>query len=141
MAGKSGRTEDCDVRQARRRLDHARSYMDVAELAGGTTDADLDYAPVAASIAILAGIAAADAACCAALGRRSRSDNHQDAADLLTQIEPGGKEAGRQMRLLISLKDAAHYGFLSLRPGELKRAVRQAAHLIDFAEQVLLRSR
>jgi hypothetical protein len=82
----------------------------------------------------------ADAACCAALGHRSRSENHQDAAGLLSQIEPGGREAARAMRRLIALKDSAHYGFLSLGTSELKQATRQAAALTEFAERVLLRS-
>jgi hypothetical protein len=140
MARSGGRTQECGANEARQRLRHARLYLDVAELAGGADDPDLEYGPVAGSIAILAGIAAADAACCAALGRRSRSDDHQDAARLLAQIEPDGKEAAQAMRRLISLKDSAHYGFLSLGSGE-KGAMRQAAGLAEFAERVLLRSR
>jgi hypothetical protein len=140
MSRGGGRTQDCGLPEARQRLKQARLYLDVADLAGGENDPDLEYGPVAGSIAILAGIAAADAACCAAHGHRSRSDNHQDAAGLLAKIEPDGKEAARAMRRLIALKDSAHYGFLSLGSNELKQAMRQAATLTEFAEQVLLRS-
>lgn len=140
MARSGRRTQDCGLPEARRRLEHARLYLDVADLAGGESDPDLEYGPVAGSVAILAGIAAADAACCAALGRRSRSDNHQDAARLLARIEPDGKAAAQAMRRLVALKDTAHYGFLSLGSGELKQATRQAAALAEFAERVLLRS-
>lgn len=140
MARRGGRTQDCGLPEARQRLEHARLYLDVADLAGGEKDPDLEYGPVAGSVTILAGIAAADAACCAALGRRSRSDDHQDATLLLAQIEPGGKAAAQAMRRLIALKDSAHYGFLSLGSGELKGAVRQAAALTEFAERVLSRS-
>jgi len=44
------------------------------------------------------------------------------------------------MRQLIGLKDTAHYGFLDVTKAELKQAVRQASHLTEFAEQVILRS-
>lgn len=140
MARKSGRTQACGIPQARQRLTQARSYLDVAELAADTSDPDLEYSGVAASIAILAGIAAADAACCAALGQRSRSDNHQDAAALLVQITPGGKAAGAKMRQLIGLKDSAHYGFLAINAAQLKKTMRQAEQLVVFAEEALLRS-
>lgn len=53
---------------------------------------------MAASVAILAGIASADAACCQELGKRSRSENHHDAEVLLEQITPGGKRAASQLR-------------------------------------------
>jgi hypothetical protein len=141
MTRAGGRTQTCGIREAQQRMEHARRYLEVAEMTADSSDSDLEYGPVAASIAILAGIAAADAACCAALGRRSRSDNHRDAAELLSQIAPDGKNAGQAMRRLIGLKDSAHYGFLSLGAGELKHAMRQAGDLVDFAEQVLLRSR
>jgi hypothetical protein len=57
-------------------------------LTADESDPTLEYAAVAASVAILAGIAAADAACCQALGRRSRSDNHHDAEILLAETPP-----------------------------------------------------
>lgn len=114
MATKRGRTQACGAPQARQRLAQARSYLDVAALTADESDPNLEYAGVAASVAILAGIAAADAACCEALGRRSRSDNHHDAEILLAEITPGGKEAAGQLRQLIDIKDTAHYGFISV---------------------------
>lgn len=139
MAAKRGRTQTCSVPQGRQRLAQARSYMDVARLTADEKDPNLKYAAVAASVAILAGIAAADAACCHALGRRSRSDNHHDAEALLAEITPGGKDAAKHLRQLIGIKDTAHYGFISITPAQLKRALRQAQQLVDFAERVQLR--
>ncbi|HET6998445.1 MAG TPA: hypothetical protein VFI03_07620 [Solirubrobacterales bacterium] len=140
MARKGGRTQACGTPQAGQRLTQARRYLDVAELTADASDPDLEYSGVAASIAILAGIAAADAACCATLGRRSRSDNHHDAADLLAQITPGGKAAAAKMRQLIGLKDSAHYGFLTISAAQLKQSMRQAEQLVAFAEEAVLRS-
>jgi hypothetical protein len=64
MARKQPRTQACGEPQARQRLGHARSFLEVAELAADVSDPSLEYGSVAASVAILAGIAAADAACC-----------------------------------------------------------------------------
>jgi hypothetical protein len=140
MARRNGRTQTCGIKDARERLRQAKSHLEVASLVGDTKGTDLEYASVAASVAILGGIAAADAACCAALKRRSRSDDHRDATKLLAEIEPEGKKAAAAMRQLIGLKDSAHYGFLSVSKRELKQSVRQASYLAEFAEQVILRS-
>jgi hypothetical protein len=106
-----GRVQRCDEAQARLRLDQAKTFLDVAELVADEADASIEYGSVAASVAVLAGIAAADAACCRALGKRSRSDDHRDAEKLLGEIPRGGKRAGRQLRRLVDLKDSAQYGF------------------------------
>lgn len=67
----SGRTQTCSKEQARTRLGHARKFLEVAEMTAGESG-DIEYASAAAALAVLAGIAASDAACCAALGRRAR---------------------------------------------------------------------
>lgn len=113
--------------------------MDVARLTADESDPNLEYAGVAASVAILAGIAAADAACCQVLGKRSRSENHHDAEVLLAEITPSGKQAAKQLRQLIDIKDTAHYGFINITAAQLKRALRQAEQLVEFAERVRLR--
>lgn len=139
MAGGRKRTQSCGEAQAHRRLGHARSFLEVAELAADVSDPNLEYGSVAASVAILAGIAAADAVCCHVLGRRSRSDDHRDAEALLREVTPGGKRAAPQLRKLITLKDAAHYGFVSVTTPQLKQSIRQAQRLVEFAENVLQR--
>jgi hypothetical protein len=53
---------------------------------------------------VLAGIAAADAVCCSALGRRSRSQNHRDAVALVRQVFPAGPAAARHLERLLGLK-------------------------------------
>jgi len=139
MARGRKRAQACGGDQARQRLAHAKSFLDVAELTADVDDPSLEYGSVAASVAILAGIAAADAACCQVLGRRSRSDDHHHAEALLLEITPGGKRAAGQLRKLITLKDAAHYGFVSMSTPQLKQSIRQARQLVEFAENALLR--
>lgn len=139
MARGRKRAQDCGVAQARQRLAHAQSFLEVAELTADVADPALEYGSVAASVAILAGIAASDAACCQVLGRRSRSDDHHDAEGLLAEITPGGKGAAGHLRKLITLKDAAHYGFISVTTPQLKQSLRQARQLVEFAEKQLQR--
>jgi hypothetical protein len=94
---------------------------------------------VCASLAVLAGIAAADAACCRALGRRSRGQDHHQAEELVAQVEPGGKQASNALRRLLDLKDEAHYGFFDVGGNDLRAALRQAEELVKFAEDALSR--
>lgn len=134
-----GRTQRCTPAEARRRLDHARQFLFVAELAAQDQkkDGSLEYANASATLAVLAGIAAADAACCKALGRRSRADDHHAAETLVKQIEPGGREAAKKLDGLIDLKSDAQYGFYGVSRSELTRALRQARALVAFAERTV----
>ena len=102
-----------------------------------TEEAVPESASVSASLAVLAGIAASDAACCAALANRPRGQDHHEAEVLIGRIEPGGKAAAVSLRRLIDLKDTAHYGLIHVSGQNLKTALRQAAQLIEFAARVL----
>jgi hypothetical protein len=119
------------------RLADARAQLQLAELAG----ADSSAAEIKAAIssAVLAGIAASDAACCKALGRTNRSQNHRDAVALLAQVSPGGTDAAKELDRLLSLKDEAQYGFTSMTGQKLKQAVRRAKALVTHAEGVMRR--
>lgn len=136
MTSRQGRSQACSARDARSRRGHARKFLEVAELAAGEQDQDPEYATAAASLAVLAGIAAADAACCKALGERSRSQDHHEAENFLKKVA-GGSAAVRQLRDLLNLKDSAHYGFLDVSRTELKQALRRARALLKFADEVL----
>lgn len=137
----SNRTRSCDAAQASQRMTRAREFLEVAELVVDERDDDASfvYASAAASLAVLAGIAASDAACCKALQERSRSQNHRDAERLLAQITPGGKEAAGDLRELLNLKDKAQYGFLAMSVPEVRKVMRRANKLIDFAAKALSR--
>jgi hypothetical protein len=139
MARQRNRAQACSSREARSRRSHARKFLEVAEIASSEHDQDPEYASAAASLAVLAGIAASDAACCKALGERSRAAEHHAAESLLRQITPGGATAAKNLQKLIDLKDAAHYGFLDITRPELRKALRQARSLLDFADDVLSR--
>lgn len=134
------RTQACSAAEARGRLDHARKFLEVAELVAGDAQVDdEEYSSASAALAVLAGIAAADAACCKALARRSRGDHHREAEVLVAKIVPGGTQAAGALRRLLNLKDEAHYGFFSVGGAHLRAALRQAQALVTFADAVLRR--
>jgi hypothetical protein len=132
------RVQPCSKADARTRLRHAMRFLEVAELVAEEGD-DLDYSSASAALAVLAGIAASDAACCAALGRRARGQDHREAATLVGKVEPGGKKAATSLRRLLGLKDEAHYGFFDVGGQQLRSALRQAGDLVTFAEAILRR--
>jgi hypothetical protein len=131
------RVQPCSRTEATARLRDARAQLELANRADVTSGAAERKA--AASCAVLAGIAAADAACCAALGQRSRSQNHRDASRLLREIHPDGSSAAGRFERLIGLKDQSQYGFDDLSGEKLAAAVRYATALVAFAERVLQR--
>jgi hypothetical protein len=133
---RAGRTQACGAREAATRLAQARKFLDAAELVA--TDLDEEgNASTAASLAVLAGIAASDTACCARLGRRSRSQDHHDAEALLADILPGGRDVAKKLRRLLDLKDTAHYGVIHVSAADLRSALRQATDLIKFASETI----
>lgn len=131
---REGRTEHCDASDAEARLRRAKTFLEVAGVVQDESDAD--FWSVAASLAVLAGIAASDAACCRALSRRSRGDSHHDAETLLKTITGGGQAAAQALRRLIDLKDKAQYGIIHVSQDDLKTAMNQAGKLVAFAESV-----
>lgn len=136
--GSAGRTQACSASDAEARQAHAEKFLEVAELVATETAID-PLSSVSAALAVLAGIAAADAACCKALGQRSRSQDHHDAEALVSQIIPGGKAAAQSLERLLNVKDTAHYGLINVSGQELRGSLRRAKALVDFSAETLRR--
>jgi hypothetical protein len=119
-------------------MDQARKFSEVAALVAGEEGVPASRS-VAAALAVLAGIAASDAACCMALGRRARGDDHRQASELLRQVPDGGADAARALDELLALKDTAHYGLIEVEHPLLRRALRRGAALVEFAATVSAR--
>jgi hypothetical protein len=134
----SGRTQVCSEGDATTRLRHAQKFIEVAQLVAGEGE-DVEYSSQAAALAVLAGIAASDAACCKVLGRRSRGQDHRAALTLVEDVKPGGKQAANALNRLLSLKDEAQYGLIDVGGQDLKAALRRANDLVEFAEHILQR--
>lgn len=137
MGATRGRTQRCDREQALIRLDHAESFIAVADLVVATDDEVVATAGVAASLAVLAGIAASDAACCVRLQQRARGQDHRDAVDLLQSVRPHGEEMAKHLKRLLVRKDDAHYGMQVLGAGDARRMVEWAERLTSLARRVV----
>jgi hypothetical protein len=129
-----GRMSRCSRADALARLEQARRFLEGAELVHGEGSA---YGSVAVSLAVLAGIAASDAACCAVLGERPRGQNHREAVGIVERVQPGGDDAGKALRRLLDQKDKAEYGFGDVGAPAVRSALRQAESLVRFAERAL----
>ncbi len=130
------RTAACGEGDARMRLKAAKSHLEVAELV--LADAARDqYAAVAGSLAVLAGIAASDALTCRRLGLVHRGESHMDATMLLEEATPDGKMLASTFRRLLALKDASNYGLAPLSTQKARDAVRWARQLVDRAQSEL----
>lgn len=138
MTPPAARTQDCNRAQASVRLSQARAFLDVAELVGAEND-ELANPNVSAALAVLAGIAAADAACCAALGQRSRGQDHRQAIQLITEVGDDGRTLARALGRLLDVKDGAHYGMVFVSSQQAKAAIRHAGTLVDGAARLLER--
>lgn len=129
MARPKARTQPCDRSDALNRLAQADSFLLAAELI--TEDDSDDATPsVAASLAVLAGVAASDAACCARLGVRARGQSHAEAAALLGTVEPGGSDMAKDLQRLLNRKDDSQYGVAFVSAGEARRMVAWATRLL-----------
>ena len=126
------REERCSRSDAVHRLAQADAYLVAATLVvdDGTDSANPG---VAASLAVLAGIAASDAACCARLGKRARGQSHLEAVALLKTVSPHGAAMAKDLERLVARKDAAHYAATLLPPAEATRMVTWATRLVQQA--------
>ena len=94
------------------------------------------FRTVAVSLYVLAGIAAGDALCAAALGKRSRGQDHREAVRLLSTVEPDGAAHASSLRTLLDYKDGAHYSPSLIDQAAEKKALRAAQSLVEAAKRV-----
>lgn len=130
MARRTRATSPCTRAQAQERLAQARTHLGAAEL---VLD-DGEFAGVAAALAVLAGVAASDAACCARVAVHHRGSDHQAAVQLLATVDPGGTSMAKDLQRLLDRKDAAHYGFTGVAATDERRMVSWARRLIERAQ-------
>lgn len=133
MARQADRTRSCNRGDARTRLDRARKYHEVAEL---MLSEGSEYASVATGNAVLAGIAAADAVCCALAGEMYRGQDHRAAARHLERVT-GDPKLGGALRDLADLKDVAHYGVKEIVSKRATAALRRSGALVEAAERLV----
>jgi hypothetical protein len=136
MARPKSRTQPCDRSGGMNRLAQADSFLMAAELI--LDDGTDDGSPgVAAALAVLAGIAASDAACCARLGARSRGQSHIEAVDLVGTVAPHGADMAKDLTRLLNRKDDSHYGVAFVSTGDAMRMVGWAKRLVGRAREAV----
>ena len=127
MSPKRLTTKATQPGEGRGRRQVAEKYLEVANLIDSEDGTALN---VCVGVAVLAGIAAGDAVCAAALGERYSGQDHEAAADVLSRVDP---KLGKQLRDLVTLKSISHYGFGLLSPAQRKTALRCASALVAEA--------
>ncbi|MFZ2501922.1 MAG: hypothetical protein WAW88_04580 [Nocardioides sp.] len=127
----SGRVVACSPAQCRERRAQARAFLDVAEL---VLTEDRREAHVAAALAVLSGIAAADAICGLTLGKWSRSQDHNQAVNLLGDVALRDTTLPTKLKRLLADKDAAHYSPTLITFPKARAMVRHATALLNEAD-------
>lgn len=128
-----GRTSICTPADGQVRLEQARAFLEVAELVLEESDDGLATPQVAASLAVLCGIAASDAVCCRRLGERSRGQDHRQAVALVGTVSPDGPAMAKDLRRLLEIKDQSHYAATMVSAARAAQAVQWARRLYDVA--------
>lgn len=126
MSPKKVQTRGAQPGEGRGRRQVAEKYLEVASLIDSEDGAAIN---VCVGVAVLAGIAAADAICAAALGERYSGPDHEVAVEVLSRVD---SKLGKQLRDLVTLKTTSHYGFGLL---QRKSALRCANALVPNARR------
>lgn len=130
------KTRPVDRAHAENRLNDARAFLQQAEISLQFVDGPRRHATVVSS-AVLAGIAACDAACALALGMVS-SGAHDQAVRLLTHVSGSTKAVG-DLSKLVAIKTATQYTGKSMAERQATDAITRAQRLVAFAESQLRR--
>lgn len=115
-----------------------RSYLSKAEEFAEAAVSDLEAGRniAATSLAIHAGINAADAVCGARLGQRAAGQDHEQVLALLSQAGPDGVALAKDLRRLLPLKTKAEYDPDDVAPAVAAKAVERAQRCVDIARRV-----
>jgi len=130
------------ARQARTRnvsAAQARSYLAKAEeyLAAAENELEAERGIAATSLAIHAGINAADAVCGVRLGKRAAGQDHDQALALLKEAGRDGAELDKDLRRLLPMKTKAEYDPDNIPLSAASKAVGRAQRCVAVARRVV----
>lgn len=123
-------TRDCTPGLSAGRRRKAIQFRDAFTTVAEFADEPGDVADVCVTLAVHAGVAAADVVCCAAMGRYHSGPGHRDAVELLRRVDP---KLARYLQALLELKTLAGYSHVALGVQDLSRASRAMEALVDAA--------
>jgi hypothetical protein len=130
------RTKPVSSAQVRSYAGKAEEY---AEAAASEIEAGRYIA--ATSLAIHAGINAADAVCGARLGERAAGEDHEQVLALLRNAGSDGTKIEKELRRLLALKTKAEYEPDDVAPAVATKAVERARRCVTVARAVAASSR
>lgn len=126
------RTRTCTAAIVRGRRRKAEQFADAFTTVLEFADEPGDVSDACATLAVHAGIAAADVICCAALGRHHRGEDHRGAIDLLASVDP---RLARHLKALLDLKTLAGYSHDAITLSMLTKAGRAMTALVQAADR------
>lgn len=130
------RTRPVSSVQVRSYAGKAEEYVDAA-----TSELEAGRYIAATSLAIHAGINAADAVCGARLGQRAAGEDHDQVLALLRQAGPDGAKVEKELRRLLPLKTKAEYEPDDVAPSVVNKAVERAHRCVAVARAVAAATR
>jgi HEPN domain-containing protein len=125
------RTKPVSGAQVRAYAGKAEEYADAA-----ASEIEAGRYIAATSLAIHAGINAADAVCGARLGERAAGEDHDQVLSLLRQAGPDGTKVEKELRRLLSLKTKAEYEPDDIAPAVATKALERAQRCVAVARTV-----
>jgi HEPN domain-containing protein len=125
------RTKPVSGAQVRAYAGKAEEYADAA-----ASEIEAGRYIAATSLAIHAGINAADAVCGARLGERAAGEDHDQVLTLLRQAGPDGTKVEKELRRLMPLKTKAEYEPDDVAPGVATKALERAQRCVAVARTV-----
>ena len=125
------RTKPVSGAQVRAYAGKAEEYADAA-----ASEIEAGRYIAATSLAIHAGINAADAVCGARLGERAAGEDHDQVLTLLRQAGPDGTKVEKELRRLLPLKTKTEYEPDDVAPGVATKALERAQRCVAVARTV-----
>jgi len=124
-----GKTVRCTEATRAGRLTKAEQFWSAAQTIESSAEDETTISDAYTTLAIHAGIAAADVICCARLGEHARGDDHDEAA-LPAQTD---RDRAKDLATLLRMKTRSGYGDEPTSRTDRRRAQRAAARLIQAA--------
>jgi hypothetical protein len=115
------------------RLRKAEQFLRAASVVRESTGDEGDVGDAYVTLCVHAGIAAADAICCAALKEHAQGESHAEAVQLVKRVRPDGAALARALETLLGMKTRAGYGAQAATAAERRRAQRSAEKLLRAA--------
>ena len=116
-----------------------REYLAKAEefLLAANAELEAERSIAATSLAIHAGINAADAVCGARLNKRATGHDHRETIRLLGQAGDDGSQLAKDLQRLLPLKTTAEYEPDDVPLSKAFTAVQRAKRCVDVARRVV----